>query len=252
MADDAETPSVSAARRIAHVAPLMTLIEKVQASHTALIIVDMQNDFCATDGFVAKGGRDVSHVEQMAKRLPELIEHARRADVLVVFVRCAYSTDDNRYLSDVWLEQAARRQGSGYTLAPVCQEGTRGGDYYGDVRPVAGDIVVTKHRYSAFHGTDLEVILRSHGVRTVVLTGVSTHVCVETTAREAFVRDYYTVVVADGSAAYSQQEHENALKLIDRFFGEVTTIDQICQLWPLRNPGLRSKPRPLLARKARR
>ena len=108
MADDAETPSVSAARRIAHVAPLTTLIEKVQASHTALIIVDMQNDFCATDGFVAKGGRDVSHVQQMAKRLPELIEHARRADVLVVFVRCAYSTDDNRYLSDVWLEQAAR------------------------------------------------------------------------------------------------------------------------------------------------
>jgi ureidoacrylate peracid hydrolase len=85
-----------------------------------------------------------------------------------------------------------------------------------------------------------------------VLTGVSTHVCVETTAREAFVRDYYTVVIADGSAAYSQQEHENALKLIDRFFGEVTTIDQIRQLWPLRNPGLRSKPRPLLARKARR
>ena len=162
MADDTETPSLSAARRIAHVAPLTTLQEKVHALHTALIVVDMQNDFCASDGFVANGGRDVSHVQEMAKRLPELIEFARQAGVLVVFVRCAYSTDDNRYLSDVWLEQAARRQGSGYTLAPVCQEGTRGGDYYGDVRPAAGDIIVTKHRYSAFHGTDLEVILRSH------------------------------------------------------------------------------------------
>jgi ureidoacrylate peracid hydrolase len=243
MADDTETPSLSAARRIAHVAPLTTLLEKVHASHTALIIVDMQNDFCASDGSVANGGRDVSHVQEMAKRLPELIELARQAGVLVVFVRCAYSTDDNRYLSDVWLEQAARRQGSGYTLAPVCQEGTRGGDYYGDVRPAAGDMIVTKHRYSAFHGTDLEVILRSHGVRTVVLTGVSTHVCVETTAREAFVRDYYTVVVADGSAAYSQQEHETALKLIDRFFGEITTIDHLRPLWPLRNSGFRPKPR---------
>ena len=212
-------------------------------SHTALIVVDMQNDFCASDGFVANGGRDVSHVQEMAKRLPELIELARQAGVLVVFVRCAYSTDDNRYLSDVWLEQAARRQGSGYTLAPVCQEGTRGGEYYGDVRPVEGDIIVTKHRYSAFHGTDLEVILRSHGVRTVVLTGVSTHVCVETTAREAFVRDYYTVVVADGSAAYLQQEHETALKLIDRFFGEITTIDHLRRLWPLCNSGFRPKPR---------
>jgi ureidoacrylate peracid hydrolase len=87
------------------------------------------------------------------------------------------------------------------------------------------------------------VILRSHGVRTVVLTGVSTHVCVETTAREAFMRDYYTVVVADGSAAYSQQEHETALKLIDRFFGEITTIDHLRPLWPPRNSGFRPKPR---------
>ena len=76
-----------------------------------------------------------------------------------------------------------------------------------------------------------------------MLTGVSTHVCVETTAREAFVRDYYTVVVADGSAAYSQQEHETALELIDRFFGEITTIDHRRQLWPLRNSGFRPKPR---------
>ena len=90
MADDTETPSLSAARRIAHVAPLTTLREKVHASHTALIVVDMQNDFCASDGFVANGGRDVSHVQEMAKRLPELIELARQAGVLVVFVRCAY------------------------------------------------------------------------------------------------------------------------------------------------------------------
>jgi ureidoacrylate peracid hydrolase len=235
MTDDTAASSLSAARRLAHVVPLTTLSDKIRPSHAALIVIDMQNDFCASDGFVAKGGRDVSHVQQMAKRLPALIEHARRAGVLVVFVRCAYSTDDNRYLSDVWLEQAARRQGGGYTLAPVCQDGTAGGEYYGDVRPIAGDIVVTKHRYSAFHGTDLDMILRAHGVRTVVLTGVSTHVCVETAAREAFVRDYYTVLVSDGSAAYSPEEHEIALKIVDRFFGEVTSIDEILPLWPTRN-----------------
>jgi len=235
MTDDAETPSMSAMRRLAHIAPLTTLPEKVRPSHTALVVIDMQNDFCASDGFVAKGGRDVSQVQEMAKRLPALIDHARRAGVLVVFVRCSYSTNENRFLSDVWLEQAARRQGDGYTLVPVCQDGTFGGEYYGGIRPADGDIVVTKHRYSAFHGTDLDIILRSHGVRTIVLTGVSTHVCVETAAREAFVRDYYTVVVSDGSAAYSQQEHETALKLVDRFFGEVVSIDDIRLLWPLRN-----------------
>jgi ureidoacrylate peracid hydrolase len=151
--------------------------------------------------------------------------------VLVVLVHCDYSTPQNRYLSDVWLEQAARRQGGGYTLSPVCQSGQRGAEYYG-VRPEDTDIVVTKHRYDAFHGTDLDLILRSKGVRTVVLTGVSTHVCVETTARTAFVRDYYTVVVADGCAAYSVQEHEASLKVIDRFFAEVAVMDAIRPHWP--------------------
>lgn len=235
MSEDRERLILSAVHRTAHVAPLTTLAEKVRAPHTALIVIDVQNDFCASDGFVAKGGRDVSHAQKMAKRLPALIEHARNAGVLVVFVRCSYSSDDNRYLSDVWLEQAARRQGDGYTLTPVCQDGTSGSEYFGEVGPAAEDIVVTKHRYSAFYGTDLDMILRAHGVRTVVLTGVSTHVCVETTAREAFVRDYYTVVVADGTAAYSQQEHETALKLIDRFFGEVVFIADLLPLWPLRN-----------------
>src|SRR5690606_5669825 len=103
------------------------------------------------------------------------------------------------------------------------------------MRRKAGDIVVTKPRYGAFHGTALELILRGRGVRTVVLTGVSTHVCVETTAREAFVRDYYTVVVSDGTAAYSQEEHEAALKIIDRFFGEVVSIADLRPLLPPSN-----------------
>ena len=243
MADDAETPSRVGGTPYCACRAFDDIDREGAVSHTALIIVDMQNDFCATDGFVAMGGRDVSHVQEMAKRLPELIELARQADVLVVFVRCAYSTDDNRYLSDVWLEQAARRQGSGYTLAPVCQEGTRGGEFYGDVRPAEGDIIVTKHRYSAFHGTDLEVILRSHGVRTVVLTGVSTHVCVETTAGRGIrarllyggCRRRFGSLFAAGT--------ETALKLIDRFFGEITTIDHLRRLWPLCNSGFRPKPR---------
>jgi ureidoacrylate peracid hydrolase len=152
-----------------------------------------------------------------------------------VFVRSVYSTTHNRFLSDVWLEQAARKQGGGYTLTAVCGEGSWEGDYYADVRPDSDDIVVTKHRYNAFHATDLDLILRAKGIRTVVVTGVSTNVCVETTARDSFVRDYYTVVVRDGTAAYSKEEHEGALKTIDRFFGEVVSIDDLRMLWLGRN-----------------
>ena len=230
------------ARRIAHVQPLAGLEQKVRPEHAALLVIDMQNDFCASKGVVAKGGRDVSEVQEMAARLPDLIAAARAAGVLVVFVRNVYSSDANFYLSDVWLEQAARKQGGGYTSVPVCAAGSWEGDFYGAVRPEPGDPVVTKHRYSGFYNTDLDTILRSHGVRTIIATGVSTNVCVETTAREAFIRDYYVVLVADGTAAYTQEEHDKTLKDIDRFFGEVTTIAELKAAWAKLNQGLAAAP----------
>jgi ureidoacrylate peracid hydrolase len=222
---------LEAARRLTKVPLLATLAEKVDPKHTALLVIDMQNDFCARGGLVDRGGRDVSAVADMAPRLAQLIAGAREAAVLVIFVRCSYSTDTNAYLSDVWLEQAARRLGGGYTVTPVCQAGTWGGDYFSDVRPQPTDIIVVKHRYSAFHGTDLDLVLRANGVRTVVLTGVSTHVCVETSARDAFVRDFYTVTVRDGTAAYSAQEHEHALAILDRFFGQVVETVELQEIW---------------------
>jgi nicotinamidase-related amidase len=83
----------------------------------------MQNDFIASVGLVGRSGRDVSAAQKLAERLPDFIAAARRAGVLVVFVRNVYSTDRNFYLSDSWLEQAARKQSGGYTRFPVCAEG---------------------------------------------------------------------------------------------------------------------------------
>jgi ureidoacrylate peracid hydrolase len=227
--------NLAAAAKFSHVAPLGSLRDKVDPHHSALIVIDMQNDFCARGGLVDKGGRDVTAVEQMARQLPSLISGAREAGVRVIFVRSVYTTDDNRYLSDVWLEQAARKQGGGYTQTPVCRDNSWEGDYYGDVRPQPGDIVVTKHRYNAFHKTDLDTILRANGVRTIVVTGVSTNVCVESTVREGFINDYYVVLVRDGTAAYSSEEHETTVRNIDRFFGEVSTIDELRGIWSRRN-----------------
>jgi ureidoacrylate peracid hydrolase len=102
--------------------------------------------------------------------------------------------------------------------------------------------VVTKHRFDAFLNTDLETILRAHDVKTVVLTGVATNVCVETTARQAFVRDYYVVVVSDATAAYSAEEHDAALRTIDRYFGQVVGVDQLAAIWKRSGgPGTRGR-----------
>lgn len=219
------------ATRIAHVKPLGSLAEKLRPAHTALLVVDMQNDFCAPGGLISKDGRDIAPAQALGQRLPAFIASARQAGVMVVFIRCVYTSERNFYLSDVWLEQAARKREGGYTRIPVCREGEWEGDFYGDVRPQPGDVVVSKHRYDAFHNTDLDLILRSNGIRTVALTGVVTNVCVETTAREAFVRDYYVVAVDDGCAAYVEADHIASLSNIDRFFGQVATIKQISALW---------------------
>ena len=223
------------AKRIAHVTPVKGLREKVDPRHTALVVIDMQNDFIADEGLIAREGRDVSEAKEMAKHLPDLIKTARAAGVFVVFVRNVYTTENNFYLSDAWLEQAARKRAGGYTRIPVCEDGSWGGDFYGDVRPEPHDCIVTKHRYSAFYNTDLDTILRANGIRAVVFTGVVTNVCVETSAREAFVRDYYVVVVSDGTAAYVPADHEMTLKNIDRFFGESASIADLTVLWPARN-----------------
>jgi len=211
--------------------PLTTLAEKVRPERAALIVIDVQNDFCADGGMMDHEGADLSLVKAMAGRLPPLLEAARAAGVFVVFIRNVYSTRDNWYLSEVWLEQAARRRGESYTRRPVCEAGEWNGDFYGDVRPLPGEPIVTKHRFDAFLNTDLETILRAHRIETLVLTGVATNVCVETTARAGFVRDYYIVLAADGTGTYSDEEQEAALKTIDKYFGEVVGVDDLVALW---------------------
>lgn len=220
-----------AAEELSRVPPLWSLAEKVAPAHTALVVVDVQNDFCSPEGMMSAEGLDVGSAVSTAERLAGFVAAARRAGVLVVFVRSVLSSEDNRYLSDVILEQATRRRAGSYTLRPVCVEGSFGGDWYGDVRPAPGDPVVTKHRYSAFLRTDLETILRTAGIRTVVLAGVATNVCVETTARDAFMRDFYVVLASDGTAAYSDAEHEATLTTIDRFFGQIAAIADLTAAW---------------------
>ena len=219
------------ASAIANVEPLLTLDDKVRPEHTALIVVDVQNDFCAEGGMMHAEGLDLTAVQAMAGRLPELTESAHRAGALVVFVRSVYSSANNSYLSDVWLEQAARRRGDSYTKRDVCAADSWEGDFFGDVGPQPGDPIVTKHRFSAFHNTDLETILRANGIRTLVMTGVATNICVETTARDGFVRDYYIVFLSDGTATYDDSSHAATLSVIDRFFGQVADVAGVSDVW---------------------
>ena len=99
---------------------------------------------------------------------------------------------------------------------------------------------MTKHRYGAFESTDLDLVLRSQGIRTVIMTGVATNVCVETTARQAFLRDYYVVFTNDCTATYDQAMHEATLRNIDAFFGQVVGAEEIANCWPADSARLRA------------
>ena len=102
------------------------------------------------------------------------------------------------------------------------------------------EVIVTKHRYGAFENTDLDLVLRSNRIKSVIITGVATNVCCETTARQAFMKDYYVLFTSDCCATYSQAQHDATLFNIDQFFGQVVTSDEIMACWPAAETKLRA------------
>lgn len=210
---------------------LDTLEKKVDPRHAALIVVDVQNDFCAAGGMMDREGHDLDRIQSMVPRLVRLIGAAREVGMFIVYIQSIYGLAGNEYLSESWLEQASRRRNGSYTEYPVCAEGSWNFAFYEGIEPMENEVVVNKRRFSAFEGTALDLILRSKGIRSVLMTGVATNVCVETTAREAFVKDYYIVLVEDCAGTYSREEHEMTVQNIDKYFGQVVTHDEVIACW---------------------
>jgi ureidoacrylate peracid hydrolase len=204
---------------------VLTLEERLDPRSTALVVVDVQNDFCHPDGAFGRPGADVSMMPDMAANLRRLIEAARRRAVLILWVRATY---DAIVTSDALAETYNRR---GFTRSQ-CLEGSWGAEWYG-VQPAeaANEVVLTKHRFSPFWDTAIDLYLRSNDIRSIVLTGVVTSGCVESTARDAFVNDYYVVVVEDCVAEASRKRHLAALQKLAQTFGTVWPSAQIVSAW---------------------
>ena len=201
---------------------LRTLAEKVAPEHTALIVIDMQNDFCDDEGVCAQNGDDLRSVQAIVPKIQQLATEARAAGATVVFVRVSHDDSTN---SEVYLERRIGRK------ANPCTEGTWGAEWYGELRPEPSDVVITKHRYSAFIDTSLDLVLRSRNVRTIVVTGTTTNVCVESTARHGHMLDYYVVVPEDAAAASDLAAHEATLHNIRKYFGDVVSATELEALW---------------------
>lgn len=190
---------------------------------TALVAIDLQNDFCAEGGYFDRTGADLSLVHPAVDNLIPLIDAARSAGVMPIFVRSHY---DEAYLSEA---QNARRRRVGWKI-PLCVQGTWGVEFY-KVAPKPGEVIVTKHRYDAFFNTDLELVLRSNNIRNLILAGVATNVCVDSTLRSAFFRDFEVVLAHDCCAARNTRAHEATLDNTRQHFGIVASSNDIRKAW---------------------
>jgi ureidoacrylate peracid hydrolase len=208
----------------ASAALLRTLAEKADARHSALLVIDVQNDFVATGGFFDQVGGDVRTLqEQRVPNLLRLIDAARRARVQVIFVQAIY---DPEVLSGPMRERNARLN----MELPRCLTGSWGAEFY-RVKPLPEEPVIIKHRYSAMVGTPLLDLLRQLGVRSLLLTGVATDTCVESAGRDAYFRDYYVTLVEDCCGAASEEDHRLALKRFSRDYGLVVNSSDVMSVW---------------------
>jgi ureidoacrylate peracid hydrolase len=202
---------------------LRGLKERCDPKLAALIVVDVQNDFVSPEGSAAKRGEDVTAALAMMPRLIRLIDEARRAAVTVIYIKTTHSewTD-----TPSWIYRTSQKGGLN-----TCREGTWGAEFYAGISPLPSERVVIKHRYSAFINTDLNTVLKARSIQSVLVTGVATNVCVETTARDAYMFDYYVTLVEDCAAAYEPKLHLGTLENIRRHFGLVAASDEIIESW---------------------
>lgn len=206
------------------------LAEKVSPRHSAVIVVDMQNEFCSPGNAYERAGlaRDLNPIREMVPRLAKFLVNARRSAVPVIYVQAIY---DREFLSPAWMEQARRRRPRMYSEITVCAAGSWGAQIIEPLTPAAGDTIIQKHRYSAFIGTPLVDLLRRSHVQTILVTGVGTCGCVDSTARDGFMLDFTVVVVEDCVAMAWGGLHAAALAQIDALFGEVRASDEIVAAW---------------------
>jgi len=198
--------------------PLVTIQEQVSLAHAALIVVDMQNDFCAVGGYAqTRRKHDVGFARTVAENISALLEVARNTRLPIVWIKSIY---DFKYLLPPFIN---KRQEEG-----CCLEGTWGADFF-VIAPIKNEFVVTKYCYNGFHDTPLDTILRSHGIQTLIFTGVATNVCVESTLRDAFFRGYYVILLSDCVGSNNKTGHAGTLSTVQTNFGLVVDSKTIIE-----------------------
>jgi ureidoacrylate peracid hydrolase len=198
--------------------------EWIAPNRTALVIIDCQVDFGSPDGEMARRGADVSACQAAVKQAERLADAARAARVPVIFVRLlTHPGGENRII-----RESKQRQGD--NEPDLCVEGTHGADFIGP-QPQDGEAVFSKNHFSAFARTGLADQLHAQGVDTLVLAGLTTECCVQSSAWDAFERDFHVFIADDACAAYDEALHRHALKALQLSAAIIVPVADLTAAW---------------------
>jgi ureidoacrylate peracid hydrolase len=206
----------------------------VDPRRTAIVVVDMQNDFAASGGMFDRAGIPIEAIQAIAEPIRVVLDAGRAAGMRAVFLKMQFAAD----LSDAGPPDAPNRikhrplrvgesmQSPTGVSGRILIEGTWNTEIIAALTPGPDDLVVSKYRYSGFYETDLDRLLRAAGVDTLIFAGATTSVCVESTLRDAFYRDYRCLLLSDCTAEpigsqFARSNHEASLLVIETLFGWV-------------------------------
>lgn len=201
-------------------------------ARTALLVIDMQNDFLLSDAPLAS-----PHASQVIEQLGRVVERCRDMGAMVVFTAAVFEPDGSD--AGRWVEcwsDLVNEDG----VPVVLLAGTPGVEVHDDIRPLPGEPLIRKNRYSALFNTELDSILTEHGIDTLVIGGVDTDICCESTAREAMFRTYKVLFLSDATATLeypdtgwgvvsSEEAHRVALVRLSQAFCEVLSTDDFLE-----------------------
>ena len=188
---------------------------------TALVVVDMQNAFLSDRGSMPKLGLSVARARAIIPAVGRLIDEFRRAKAPVVFTQMTFKPDFSD--AGLLLEALPKLRSTGHVV-----KNTWDWEMTSELLPAEGELVVEKTRFNAFHATGLERLLRDNlKVDTLVVSGVATNVCVESTIRDAVAYDFHVLIPRDATASFTLEMEEAALLTLGKFFAQITSVEAV-------------------------